>query len=251
MNNWEIIARVAVGLGLGAVIGIERQWRARMAGLRTNALVSVGAALFVIVGADAIHGHDADPTRVAAQIVSGIGFLGAGVIMKQGASITGLNTAATLWATAAVGALSGAGMYWVAVFGTAAIVLANLVLRPVARLLDHQPSTAGREQPPAEYAFEVTAADSSEAHVRALTVQSVSRPEFALRSVRSFDLDDGRVRVVAKLLAAERDDSLLESAVSRLSMEPAVSAVRWEVTDGPVEPDERQLFPFVGRADDR
>lgn len=209
-----------------------------MAGLRTDALVSVGAALFVIVGADAIQGHDADPTRVAAQIVSGIGFLGAGVIMKQGSSITGLNTAATLWATAAV-------------FGTVAVVLANLVLRPVARLLDHHPSSAGREEVPAEYTFEVTAADSSEAHVRGLTVQSVSRPEFALRSVRSFDLDDGRIRVVAELLAAERDDSLLESAVSRLSMEPAVSAVRWEVTDGPIESDERQLFSFVGRSDDR
>ena len=111
MEIHVILVRIALGLVLGAAVGIERQWRARMAGLRTNALVSLGATLFVIMGAYGFQGPDADPTRVAAQIVSGIGFLGAGVIMKQGASVTGLNTAATLWATAAVGALAGGGMY--------------------------------------------------------------------------------------------------------------------------------------------
>lgn len=99
------------------------------------------------MGAYGFQGPDADPTRVAAQIVSGIGFLGAGVIMKQGASVTGLNTAATLWATAAVGALAGGGMYWVAVFGAGAIMLANTLLRPLGRMMDHQPARTGREEP--------------------------------------------------------------------------------------------------------
>ena len=85
MEIHVILVRIALGLVLGAAVGIERQWRARMAGLRTNALVSLGATLFVIMGAYGFQGPDADPTRVAAQIVSGIGFLGAGVIMKQGA----------------------------------------------------------------------------------------------------------------------------------------------------------------------
>ncbi|MCX6475173.1 MgtC/SapB family protein [Rhodococcus sp. (in: high G+C Gram-positive bacteria)] len=205
MEIHVILVRIALGLVLGAAVGIERQWRARMAGLRTNALVSLGATLFVIMGAYGFQGPDADPTRVAAQIVSGIGFLGAGVIMKQGASVTGLNTAATLWATAAVGALAGGGMYWVAVFGAGAIM-------------------------PADYTFEVTCHGDAEAHIRGLTVQSISRPEFQLRSVQSFDIPDSdRVRVVAELAAAERDDGLLESAVSRLSLEPLVTHVRWEV----------------------
>lgn len=148
MEIHVILVRIALGLVLGAAVGIERQWRARMAGLRTNALVSLGATLFVIMGAYGFQGPDADPTRVAAQIVSGIGFLGAGVIMKQGASVTGLNTAATLWATAAVGALAGGGMYWVAVFGAGAIMLANTLLRPLGRMMDHQPARTGREEPP-------------------------------------------------------------------------------------------------------
>ena len=229
MSHWDVIIRVALGFGLGCVIGIERQWRAKNAGLRTNALVCLGATLFVIMGGYSFHGPGADPTRVAAQIVSGIGFLGAGVIMKQGATITGLNTAATMWATAAVGALAGGGMYDVAIVGTAAIVLANVLLRPLGHLLDRQPAI-GREARPAAYLFEVTTTDETEAHIRALTVQAVSRPEFALQSVRSYDVEDGKhVRVVAKLRAEERNDSLLESAVSRLSMEPAVSSVRWHV----------------------
>ncbi|QIP37911.1 hypothetical protein G9444_0667 [Rhodococcus erythropolis] len=182
------------------------------------------------MGAYGFQGPDADPTRVAAQIVSGIGFLGAGVIMKQGASVTGLNTAATLWATAAVGALAGGGMYWVAVFGAGAIMLANTLLRPLGRMMDHQPARTGREEPPADYTFEVTCHGDAEAHIRGLTVQSISRPEFQLRSVQSFDIPDSdRVRVVAELAAAERDDGLLESAVSRLSLEPLVTHVRWEV----------------------
>ncbi|MBB4853266.1 putative Mg2+ transporter-C (MgtC) family protein [Mycobacteroides chelonae] len=229
MSHWDVVIRIALGFGLGCAIGIERQWRAKNAGLRTNALVCLGATLFVIMGAYSFHGPGADPTRVAAQIVSGIGFLGAGVIMKQGATITGLNTAATMWATAAVGALAGGGIYEVAILGAAAIVVANLLLRPLGHLLDRQPAT-GRESEPAAYLFEVTTTDETEAHIRALTVQAVSRPEFALQSVRSYDVEDGKhVRVVAKLSAEQRNDSLLESAVSRLSMEPAVSAVRWHV----------------------
>ena len=150
--------------------------------------------------------------------------------MKQGASVTGLNTAATLWATAAVGALAGGGMYWVAVFGAGAIMLANTLLRPLGRMMDHQPARTGREEPPADYTFEVTCHGDAEAHIRGLTVQSISRPEFQLRSVQSFDISDSdRVRVVAELAAAERDDGLLESAVSRLSLEPLVTHVRGEV----------------------
>ncbi|MFE3293824.1 MgtC/SapB family protein [Rhodococcus sp. NPDC059234] len=237
MDTTIVLLRVGLGLGLGAAVGIERQWRARMAGLRTNALVSLGATLFVIVGAYSFDGPGADPTRVAAQIVSGIGFLGAGVIMKQGASITGLNTAATLWATAAVGALVGGGMYVVAVIGTAAIMIANTLLRPVGRLMDHQPAKAGRELPPADYRFEVTCREDAEAHVRGLTVQAITRPEFRLRSLQSRDdPTTGQVDVVAELTAPERDDRLLEAAVSRLSLEPLVTHVRWSVEQGDREP---------------
>lgn len=238
METTVIIARIALALGLGAMVGIERQWRARMAGLRTNALVSLGSALFVVMGAYSFDGPSADPTRVAAQIVSGIGFLGAGVIMKQGATVTGINTAATLWAAAAVGALAGSGMYWPAVIGTIAIMAANTLLRPLSRVMDRQPRHLGRERPPADYEFEVTCRKEAEPHIRRLTVQAVSRPEFQLRSVRSSRIDGGKVTVLAELSAAERDDDLLEDAVSRLSLEPLVTHVAWSVS----QPEAESLF---------
>ena len=143
MNTFEMLLRVGTGVGLGAVIGIERQYRARMAGLRTNALVAVGATLFVLLSAHGFGGlnssGDADPTRVAAQIVSGIGFLGAGVILRDGLNVRGLNTAATLWCSAAVGSLAGAGLYVVALAGTVVIVGVNVLLRPLGRVVDRRP----------------------------------------------------------------------------------------------------------------
>jgi putative Mg2+ transporter-C (MgtC) family protein len=99
---------LAVAGGLSALIGFERQWRNRHAGLRTNTLVALGSASFVIF--EALVPGDASPTRVAAQVVSGIGFLGAGLIFREGLSVRGLNTAATIWCSAAIGVLAGAGV---------------------------------------------------------------------------------------------------------------------------------------------
>ena len=102
MDPHEIAFRLGSALLFGGIIGFERQWHQRMAGLRTNALVSLGAAGFVVFSMAVA---DSSPTRVAAQVVSGIGFLGAGVILREGINIRGLNTAATLWCSAMVGTL--------------------------------------------------------------------------------------------------------------------------------------------------
>jgi putative Mg2+ transporter-C (MgtC) family protein len=126
MDILTFALRLAVAFALGTVVGFERQQRQGLTSARTNALVSVGAAQFVmlsyLIGAG-------DPTRIAAQIVSGIGFLGAGVILRTGMHIRGLNTAATLWGVAAVGSLAGAGFLLESTVGAAFILLANLVLR--------------------------------------------------------------------------------------------------------------------------
>lgn len=234
MSTWEMLLRLATGVGLGAVIGFERQYRARMAGLRTNALVSAGAALFVLLSAHGFHGGAADPTRVAAQIVSGIGFLGAGVIIRDGLNVRGLNTAATLWCAAAVGALSGAGMYGTAAAGTVAVIIVNIALRAAGRAVDRQPES-GNEQP-AHYAFTAVTDDAHEAHVRALLVQALTRTDFRLVSVASANAEDaGRVEVRADLVGDQRDDRQMESAVSRLSPEPSVTSVGWRTVE-PVAP---------------
>jgi putative Mg2+ transporter-C (MgtC) family protein len=139
--SWpEILGRVALAAALGAVLGLERELREREAGLRTHLLVSVGSALFTIVsaygfrefltsGANVVR---ADPTRIAAQIVTGIGFLGAGAIIRQGVAVRGLTTAATLWVVAAIGMASGAGYYSAAVITTGVALLALWPLRSLA-----------------------------------------------------------------------------------------------------------------------
>lgn len=121
---------------LGAVIGLEREWKGHPAGTRTHMLVALGSALFTIVGAYAFGGAGADPTRIAAQIVTGIGFLGAGAILRAGLAIKGLTTAASLWATAAVGLAVGAGSIALAVVGTGLILFS---LEPVEWLLQRLP----------------------------------------------------------------------------------------------------------------
>lgn len=229
MSTVEMILRLLAGVGFGAVIGFERQYRARMAGLRTNALVAAGATLFVLLSAHGFHGGDADPTRVAAQIVSGIGFLGAGVIIRDGLNVRGLNTAATLWCSAAVGALAGAGMFATAAAGTIAVMVVNIALRAAGRAVDRQPDAAAEQ--PASYAFVAVTTDEQEAHVRALLVQALTRTDFRLISVASANTDtSGRVEVRAELTGEQRDDRQMESAVSRLSLEPSVTSVGWHIS---------------------
>jgi putative Mg2+ transporter-C (MgtC) family protein len=131
--NWEeALLRLALAGVLGGLIGLERELRERGAGLRTHLLVAVGAALFTIAGAYGFGGVRVDPTRVAAQIVTGVGFLGAGAIIRQGFSVRGLTTAATLWVVAAVGLAAGAGYYSGAVITTALVLIALWPLRILA-----------------------------------------------------------------------------------------------------------------------
>jgi putative Mg2+ transporter-C (MgtC) family protein len=126
-----IMVNLLTALGLGVLIGIERQWRQRAAGLRTNALVAVGSAAFVAL-ATVVEGENS-PTRIAAQVASGIGFLGAGVILREGAGVRGLNTAATLWGAASVGVLAGSGYPLLATTAALLVILSNVLLRPLAR----------------------------------------------------------------------------------------------------------------------
>jgi putative Mg2+ transporter-C (MgtC) family protein len=175
---------------------------------------------------------------VAAQVVSGIGFLGGGVILREGLTVRGLNTAATLWCSAAVGSLAGAGLFTVATFGAVAVVAVNTVLRPVGRAVDRQPHTG--TETPTTYEFRAVTTDDGEPHVRTLLVQALSRTDFVLRSMSSANTGvDGEVEVRASLSADHRDDKQLESAISRLSMEPAVTSVRWAAEPEAITSDER------------
>lgn len=225
----ELSLRIAAGVGLGAAIGIERQWRSKMAGLRTNALVSLGSALFVVMGAYAF--GSGDPTRVAAQVASGIGFLGAGVIIKQGVSISGLNTAATLWASAAIGSLAGGGMFAAAAGGTVAVIAANVLLRPLSRALDRH-RALGVEPGPTEYRFEVRCRVEAESEVRALVLEAITGPDLTIRSISAEDLvEENEVRLVAVVVSEDRNDRAIEHALADVVTASAVTTVRWTAED--------------------
>ncbi len=230
----DFTGRAAVALVLGALIGAERQWRQRMAGLRTNALVALGAALFELLGVQLAGLPGTDPTRIAAYVVSGVGFLGAGVILRDGVTIRGINTAATIWCSSAVGVLAGAGYITQAVIGALLVVTAHLVLRPITRRIDRLPADGGSEVETV-YRFRAVCRAADEAHIRALVVQAFAGEEFILRAVHSEDLDPGTglVQVEAELQRFGRDDIGMETAVSRLSLEPSVTSVSWTVVEDP------------------
>jgi len=233
VTELDIVLRIAAGMGFGALIGFERQWRARTAGLRTNTLVSLGAALFVIMGAYGFGGGSGDPFRVAAQVVTGVGFLGAGVIMKDGGgNIAGINTAATLWASAAVGALAGAGLFWVGAVGTGAIMVANVLLRPLAAYLDQRRVRLHREESTeVEYTFEVRCARENEVKVRADVFKAVHRADLTVQSISSTDLSEEQTLITAVVNSFMRDDHEIELSMADVVASPEVLSIRWTADD--------------------
>ena len=151
LSDAELATRLLTAALLGALLGFERELRHKSAGLRTNILIAVGSALFTLMSYElAADAPDGDPGRVAAQIVTGIGFLGAGAIMRTGSGVQGLTTAATVWVNAAVGVAAGGGEYLLAFIATGVTLAALLVLEPVERLIARRYST--REDPPRDSA---------------------------------------------------------------------------------------------------
>ena len=139
MPPYHLVLRVLLAAGLGAVLGIEREMRHKPAGLRTQILIAIGAALFTIVSMPLTNGNGESADRVAAQVVTGIGFLGAGAILRHGGSVQGMTTAATIWVNAAIGMTAGAGAYGLAIATTVLALAALLVLPYVEAMFADRP----------------------------------------------------------------------------------------------------------------
>ncbi|MCV7147639.1 MgtC/SapB family protein [Mycobacterium riyadhense] len=223
LSTADFALRVGVGVGCGALIGLERQWRARMAGLRTNALVAAGATLFVLY---AVATEDSSPTRVASYVVSGIGFLGGGVILREGFNVRGLNTAATLWCSAAVGVLAASGHLLFTVIATGTVITIHLLGRPLGRLIDHDNSVEEDEglQP---YQVQVICRPKSAKYARAQIVQHTANNDITLRGVHTSPVDDDKVTLTAHLLMDGHTPAKLERMVAELSLQPGIYAVQW------------------------
>ncbi|MEP2642044.1 MgtC/SapB family protein [Roseobacter sp.] len=217
---------MAFALIMGALIGSERQIRGRMAGLRTNALVSLGAAGFVTFAA--LFPDDINPTRVAAQVVSGIGFLGAGIIFRDGFNIQGINTAATLWCSAAVGMMAGAGYLPYAATMTGLIVFINLALRPIVRLVN----TVRKSNPVRDRLFQVClrCAASDEGEMRGLLMRCLNDNKLFLHEINLISGGE-TVQIVAQVHgegSAERD---IEKAVAFIAIDPRATGAQWHAAD--------------------
>lgn len=138
MDDLELVKRLCLSALLGGLLGFEREWRQKSAGLRTNILIAIGSTLFTLMSIDLTVSSGGDATRVASQIVTGIGFLGAGAIMRTGAGVKGLTTAATIWVNAAVGVAVGGGEYRLALIATSVTLLVLLTLNPLERLIQQR-----------------------------------------------------------------------------------------------------------------
>lgn len=219
-----LFATINMGFALvmGAIIGSERQLRGRMAGLRTNALVSLGAAGFVIFAA--LFPEDINPTRVAAQVVSGVGFLGAGIIFRDGFNIQGINTAATLWCSAAVGLISGSGHLAFAAALTSLIVFSNLGLRSIVRRL--KKAEAKNATNIETYQLKATCLHKDAQGIRALILGGLADQDIKLRHLASRG-DETTVEFIVEVQAIADEKAKMEEVVSKAGLDVRILTASW------------------------
>jgi putative Mg2+ transporter-C (MgtC) family protein len=211
---------------MGTAVGLERQWGQHTAGLRTNALVAFGACLFVSL--PRLLGSSYTPAQLAGQIVVGVGFLGGGVILREGFNVRGINTAATVWCSAAVGALTGAGLPLEALAGMVGILAVNMGLRPVSEWLDRRLRHA--KNVATVYRLRATCRTGREGVVRdALFRFFHEHPTMVLQGVATQEgAGTDRSCVVADIYSEKRDDVAIEDLMAQVNADPCVSAVSWE-----------------------
>ena len=221
----DTLLSYSLALVLGALIGAERQYRQRTAGLRTNALVALGASAFVDL-AQKLAG-DVEAVRVISYTVSGIGFLGAGVIMKEGMNVRGLNTAATLWCSAAVGACAGTDMAAEAATLTVFVVAGNTLLRPVVNAINRIPfAGAGLE---ATYSVTITTDPADAPAMRDLLVDHLELMRYPVADTDLVERSDEQTEIKAWLVSTGAADVDLDAIVAHLSRTHGVEHATWDV----------------------
>jgi putative Mg2+ transporter-C (MgtC) family protein len=222
----DTLVSLASAFVLGTLIGAERQYRQRTAGLRTNVLVTVGAAAFVDL---AMHLAGADgAVRVIAYVVSGIGFLGAGVIMKEGMNVRGLNTAATLWGSAAVGCCAGADMLAQAVALTVFVLAGNTLLRPLVNAINRSPLDEKASE--ATYYFKLAVTPGSLAKMRDRLVERLEAAQYPVANVDVVETGDDLLEIVATLVSTAIDPKELDIVAADLQQQQGVRHATWEVS---------------------
>ena len=224
----DLTVGVVVAFVLATLIGAERQWRQRSAGLRTNVLVAVGAAAFVSLGMH-LNGQ-AGAAQIASYVVSGIGFLGAGVIMKEGAHVWGLNTAATLWCSAAVGALSGVGLPAEAAVLTGAVLAGNTLLRPLVNVINRAP--VDEQSSEATYEVRLVTAPKSVDEARDRLAEALEKASYPVRHIEVDERSPDATELIATLVSTSVEGAELDAVCTELERLSYVSYATWTSGSG-------------------
>lgn len=212
MSYNTFLLNICISFVLSLLIGIERQWRRRAIGLRTNVLVCIGSFLFVSFSMEM---NTNDLTRIAAQVVSGIGFLGAGVILRDGTNIRGLNTAATLWCNAAIGVLCAGGLLKEAITGTAFILFANIILRFFTNKFSKSKIKY------TDYNFNIVCKKDNEVKIKSLINQVINKKDITLGDL-STHKNENNITILLSVTSDSSNEYVVDKLLNRLTMEPSV-----------------------------
>lgn len=219
MDLTIFIIRLSICFALSILIGLERQLRHRMVGLRTNVLVCIGAFLFVYLSFGI---HVNDQTRIAAQVVSGIGFLGAGVILRDGSKIKGLNTAATLWCVAAIGTLCASGLVIEATLGTIFVLLSNIILRLISLFIMDKIKATAKEK----YTIRINCKKTKEEKIRTNFAKIIDNNNLVLNSLERSEITEEEIKLKAIMITGV--PSKVEMVINKISTDPGVVSITWE-----------------------
>ena len=214
--------RLLLAFVLGALIGLERQWQHKIAGIKTNALVAGGAALFILLS-ERLTGDPTSAGRIASTIVTGIGFLGAGVIMREGPTVSGINTSATIWCSGAIGSIAGMGYWYEGLVGTGFVLLAHIILRPIGNRIDKR--IVQIENSGFRYSVKIECSENVVEEIRSVLVTSLKKAStLHLSSIRV----ENRNHIYAEIKSLDRRQTDIESLVGEVSLLNEVKSVKWE-----------------------
>lgn len=224
MELLDFATRIVVALLLGMFIGFERQLTGHPAGIRTNMLICLGSCMFLMF--PMIMDSD-DIQRVASYIVSGVGFLCSGVIFKENGTVKGLNTAATLWCTAAIGLLASSGMFSYAIIATVVLLMANVIFRPLSQKVNPLDSFNEDES---FYKINIICHEDDELKVRSAILKEAKETKLTLTELDTKELDDKKVQIEATYrFIGQRIDDKIENLVTNLSIKHGIKKVGWEI----------------------
>ncbi len=223
MDYTDFLLRISLSLLLGFLIGLERQLTNHSAGIRINTLLCLGTSFFMMF--PMLYGTN-QMFRVGSSIISGVGFLCSGVIFKGNNTVRGINTAATLWCTAAIGILVSTGMIVLAITATAALILSNIFLPPLARRIT---PLSYNDESEKQYRVSITCQENAELEIRSLLINGNPDKTLYLRNLQSGDVIGDKVEIFAEYLSSgKQKNAVLEGIVGKALAIPAVLHAGWE-----------------------